>query len=349
MMTWHRRCGVRQRRQRSEPLSWSATILHNSARAGCPPEGLLIAPHPTRRFRRVPVRARVPLTVGAAVTTLLITSILLQPPLAAPTDSATAGVKVSGNAFVLDGHPFIPRGFNLIAALYSRWCRTPATWAAANNFGVAELNTAKAKWHANTLRFQVSQPVLAGPNGAAYAEKVQTDVSVALNEGFVVDISMQDQRLACGPSEPLPSQSTEAAWATLITKTALATDPYVMFELFNEPQNSPTRAPTTNPRRQTWVDWLNGEREIEPAPSQSWSSYTPIGFQALVDYMRDALKVGNVLQENHQELTHLTPPRRTSNFFSHRDYHASAARMHAAGGRWQLSASGLPHPFACHA
>lgn len=209
--------------------------------------------------------------------------------------SSPPGIAVSGDQFLLDGQPFVPHGFNSIALLDSPWCSNAETAAAAGNLTSAELATAIGSWNANTVRFQVSQPVLAGPDGAAYAQQIQAGVSMAVNAGLVVIVSMQDQSPACGPAEPLPSQETEQAWAALIGNTTLSSDPDVMFELFNEPQNAPVAAPTTNPEQETWPDWLDGGREIEPTPAQTWTAYTPVGHQQLVDYLRTTLNVANVL------------------------------------------------------
>ncbi len=202
---------------------------------------------------------------------------------------------MSGDEFFLNGQPFVPRGFNSIALLNSLSCSQGVTAAAANNFTSTELATAMSSWNANTLRFQVSQPVLAGPDGAAYAQQIQGGVGMAIAAGFVVIVSMQDQFLACGPAEPLPSQETEDAWATLISNSTLGNDPNVMFELFNEPQNSPVPSVTTNPQQQTWPDWLSGGRQIKPSATQNWAPYTPVGHQELVDYLRSTLSVTNVL------------------------------------------------------
>jgi chitodextrinase len=209
--------------------------------------------------------------------------------------ASTTGITMSGNEFLLNGEPFVPHGFNSIALLNSPWCSQSDTAAAANNFTATELATAMSSWNANTLRFQVSQPVLAGPDGAAYAQQIQAGVGMALAAGFVVIVSMQDQFLACGPAEPLPSQETEAAWATLIGNTTLGSNPNVMFELFNEPQNAPVTSATTNPKQETWPDWLSGGRQIEPSATQNWAPYTPVGHQELVDYLRSTLNVTNVL------------------------------------------------------
>jgi len=86
--------------------------------------------------------------------------------------ASTTGITMSGNEFLLNGEPFVPHGFNSIALLNSPWCSQSDTAAAANNFTATELATAMSSWNANTLRFQVSQPVLAGPDGAAYAQQI---------------------------------------------------------------------------------------------------------------------------------------------------------------------------------
>lgn len=204
-------------------------------------------------------------------------------------------VSIDGNDFLVDGLPFVPRGFNSIALLNSQWCTERRTLAAADGFTLDEIDRAKNMWLANTLRFQVSQPVLSGVNGAAYAAEIEQDVAPALAAGFVVIISMQDQSRACGRATPLPAQATKTAWTTLITNTDLETNPSIMFELFNEPQNSELTTPTTNPRQFTWVDWLNGGRLISPSSGNTWTSYVPVGHQELVDLMRNDLEVTNVL------------------------------------------------------
>jgi chitodextrinase len=207
--------------------------------------------------------------------------------------AAPLGVSLAGNQFLLDGQPFVPRGFNSIALLNSAWCTTSATAKAAAALTPTELQLARTAWNSNTLRFQVSQPVLAGPNGVAYAQQIETAVNTVLRSGFVVDISMQDQSRACGPGQPLPSVETEAAWSTLITNTALGQDPDVMFELYNEPASTPVSTATTNPSQSTWVDWQSGGRTI--GPGSGWAAYVPVGHQDLVNFLRTTLNVPNVL------------------------------------------------------
>ena len=210
-----------------------------------------------------------------------------------PASAAPVGVTLAGNQFLLDGQPFVPRGFNSIALLNSAWCTTTATATAAAALTPTELQLVTTTWNANTLRFQVSQPVLAGPNGMAYAQQIETAVNAVLSSGFVVDISMQDQSRACGPGEPLPGPETEAAWSTLISNTGLSHDPAVMFELFNEPTNQPLSTAATSKTQYTWPDWLIGGRLI--GPGKGWAAYVPIGHQDLVNYLRNVLNVPNIL------------------------------------------------------
>ncbi|HEV2412924.1 MAG TPA: Ig-like domain-containing protein [Candidatus Saccharimonadales bacterium] len=212
------------------------------------------------------------------------------------TGGSSKGITVSGNQFYLNGQPFTPHGFNSIALLYSKWCAQPQTASAHNSLGTAELDKAKNVWYANTLRFQVSQPILASSNGATYAKQIEADVNTVRQAGFIVDISMQDQHFACGPAMALPGNETENAWKTLINNTNLKQDPDIIFELFNETQNQPVTTPSTKPTIWNWPDWQNGGRQISDSKSPArWGPYTPIGMQDLVNYLRGPLGVNNVL------------------------------------------------------
>lgn len=204
-------------------------------------------------------------------------------------------VSVAGNEFFVDGEPFLPRGFNSIALLDSEWCTQVRTHAASDGFTASELDIARRRWNANTLRFQVSQPVLSGEHGVEYALQLQDRITLALDAGFVVIVSMQDQSRACGAASPLPGPATVAAWTTLLTSTDLGTNNAVMLEMFNEPNNSELTTAETNPREFTWVDWREGGRQIEPSAGDLWTAYTPVGHQDLVDLIRTTLGATGVL------------------------------------------------------
>ncbi len=191
---------------------------------------------------------------------------------------------VAGNRLYRDGQEFLPRGFNFIGILGPDGCANlPRQAAAARaSFGVTELLAARDDWHANTVRFQVSQSGL-DPQSAiyvpAYLDRITGAVAQARSLGLTVILSMQDQSNGCGSAHPLPSDATVRAWQNLAP--LVAEDPYVMFELFNEPQNDVDAA--------GWAQWLNG------GPGPKTNQGAPIiGQQALVQTVRD-LGANNVL------------------------------------------------------
>jgi endoglucanase len=189
-----------------------------------------------------------------------------------PASAATAGFAVSGSKLELDGAPFLGRGFTLVGVVDPSWCHNALGQAAAQHLNANEMKAARA-WHANVIRFQVSQPGLSNANLsasqiAAYVAQIKSAVSLAEREGFGVILSMQDQGIACGASDPLPSTATVTAWHHLAP--AFASDPMVMFELFNEPQNGTTSA--------DWHQW-------------KWDACSPVkfcsvGHQRLIDDIR---------------------------------------------------------------
>ncbi|MCW2700530.1 MAG: hypothetical protein JWQ45_2065 [Blastococcus sp.] len=196
---------------------------------------------------------------------------------------ARPGMSVAGNLLLRDGEPFLPAGFNLIGLLTPAWCAMPETEPATAGFGQPELDAAHA-WHANTLRFQVSQRGLADPavpqaDRDAYLDRVIRGVALARASGFVVLVSMQDQRYGCGEIHPLPSSETLDAWTALAPR--LMADPYVGFELFNEPRNEDDAA--------GWAQWRDGGTIPDPNRGDA-----AVGHQELVDHLR-SLGSRNVL------------------------------------------------------
>src|SRR5262249_41693416 len=145
------------------------------------------------------------------------------------------------------------RGFNMIGALTPAWCKQGSGTAARDHFGATELDREINAWHANTIRLQVSQRGLGDTTRTAaerdaYLAEIQADVTLAGSKGLVVILSMQDQSIGCGNVHPLPSSQTITAWQKLAP--AFASQLYVMYELFNEPQNGHTAA--------DWPQWKNG-------------------------------------------------------------------------------------------
>jgi len=201
-----------------------------------------------------------------------------------PTQTTAQGLGVSGNRLTLDGQPFLARGFNMVGLLTPERCpQPPASGLAARAaFGAPELRQARDAWAATTLRFQVSQRGLDPDDPlhtAAYVERVVDGVRLARSLDFIVVLSMQDQSISCGTAHPLPTEATLRAWRTLAPR--FADDPYVAYELFNEPDNQPTP--------DGWRQWRDGgsvplDNQGEPA----------VGHQRIVDVIRD-LGARNVL------------------------------------------------------
>jgi hypothetical protein len=176
--------------------------------------------------------------------------------------AATSGFAVSGNKLELGGTAFLGRGFTLVGALAPSWCHAPVAQAAAARLNANEMKAART-WNANLVRYQVSQPGLSNANLtasqiAAYVSQIKSAVALAESHGFGVILSMQDQPLGCGKADPLPSKATVTAWHHLAP--VFASDPKVMFELFNEPHNGTTAA--------DWHQW-------------EWGGCTPIKFCAV--------------------------------------------------------------------
>jgi hypothetical protein len=200
-----------------------------------------------------------------------------------PAASAVQEIGVSGNRLTRGAEPFLPRGFNMIGLLTPEWCDRPAGIAAREHFGQQEMDAARA-WHANTLRFQVSQRGLADPtipeaDRNAYLARVVEGVTLARENGFVVIVSMQDQSIGCGDVHPMPSAETVDAWS--VVAPPFLDDPQVMFELFNEPRNDATTA--------GWTQWLDGGSFPNPNLGDP-----AVGHQALVVHLR-TMRSTNVL------------------------------------------------------
>jgi hypothetical protein len=162
------------------------------------------------------------------------------------TDAGVAtGIHISGHSLQRDGKPWMPKGLSMIGALTAGSAIT-----AYSHWGAPELMAAKS-FGADAMRLQVSQPVLDPQStsySASYLAQVEAMVSLAESYGFAVILSMQDQSLAGGNADPLPTASTQRAWAALAP--AFATDGEVIDELYNEPQNTADAA--------GWAEWQNG-------------------------------------------------------------------------------------------
>lgn len=225
--------------------------------------------------RRRPAIRRVVAAAGAAVALTATVSIgQVAPAGAAP----LLGMSVVGNQLYRDGFAFLPRGFNMIGLLAPDGCASPPGMAvkARAAFGVAELSAARDQWAANTVRFQVSQRGLDPLDPMyvpAYLERVKAGVALARSLGLVVILSMQDQGNGCGSAHPMPSDATVRSWQNL--GPWFAVDPYVMYEMFNEPQSLEDAA--------SWAQWRDGG--VGPTGNQG---APVVGHRQLVQTLRDS-------------------------------------------------------------
>jgi hypothetical protein len=230
-----------------------------------------------RGSRAVARRHAVPVALALVLVGALATSS------SAPATAEGTGLSVDGNVLTLDGAPFLPQGFNSVGVLAPDWCTKGQGIPARAHFDQTEMDAAKA-WNANMLRLQVSQRGIADPaidqaQRDTYLQRVVDAVALARSNGLVVDLSMQDQSNGCGKLRPLPSAETVSAWTVLAAR--FADDPYVMFELYNEPDQENTAA--------GWNQWQNGG----VSPNANLGE-TAVGHQFLVDTIR-GLGATNVL------------------------------------------------------
>jgi hypothetical protein len=138
------------------------------------------------------------------------------------------------------------------------------------NYGPAELSAIQS-YHADTIRFQISQPAL-DPNSSLYDPQYLTDVVSAIKtartNGFVVMVMMQDEVITGDTGQdPLPTMETQNDW-DLFTN-AFGPDRGVIFELYNEPALTASAA--------NWQLWLNGG---------SFMRQSYLGMQTLVNHIR---------------------------------------------------------------
>jgi hypothetical protein len=95
-------------------------------------------------------------------------------------------------------------------------------------------------WNANTVRFQIVQDKLVGADGkafsAAYMENIRTVTDYALGLGLTVVLNAQTE-VSAGftRNESLPTAATRSFW--LHVMAYYASNPHVVFDLFNEPRN----------------------------------------------------------------------------------------------------------------
>jgi hypothetical protein len=180
---------------------------------------------------------------------------------------ATGPFHVSGTKTIgAHGEVFVPYGI------------TVSGLANPDYLGILPLDHAKIEaiasfWCANTVRLQVSQDSLVGPNGTKLSRRflhaIEGEVRLAEKRGLVVVLNDQTEDLGF---QPAPTQVTVAFWKQL--SRVYKNDKQVIFDLFNQPRIEPTARCGLS---SDWRFWRRGGR---------YRGKTYVGMQALADDVR---------------------------------------------------------------
>jgi hypothetical protein len=167
-------------------------------------------------------------------------------------DTAAGPFTVSGTQ-VLDAskHPFISYGLT-VPGLQS------PSWAGDVAQDLQSIAATATDWCANTVRLQLNQDDLLGPDGTSfnrsYMAAIESEVSMAESYKLVVVLN-DETNLATLAEQAVqrgPTPETETFWKDL-TKV-YGNDPQVIFDLFNEPRMYSSGMPAA----QEWQLWLDG-------------------------------------------------------------------------------------------
>ena len=227
---------------------------------------------------------------GLAITLATLATVLAGPVAAPPARAAVPRVPSCGKAAgpfsvhgtqVLDqnGHPFVSYGITVPGLQFLDW----------PDFAGLDLEKIAAVadgWCANTVRLQISQDSLLGPNGTgfslAYLTAIESEVSMAERYHLVVVLNAQTEFASSQArnTQRGPTPATETFWKDMAS--VYGSDPQVIFDLFNEPR---TYSPGMS-QAQLWQLWRSGGRF-------GGVSY-PFGMAQLADYVRNTLRAQNL-------------------------------------------------------
>jgi hypothetical protein len=158
-------------------------------------------------------------------------------------------------------------------------------WQASVNLDLQKIEATADDWCANTVRLQLSQDNLLGPDGAsfdqAYMSAVQAEVSAAESDHLVVVLNDDTEETTPAWNTELgPTSETETFWDDLTE--VYGRDPQVIFDLFNEPRMYVGGMSLA----QEWKLWLNG--------GTIFGIDYPFGMAGLAEYVRNTLHAQNL-------------------------------------------------------
>lgn len=226
-----------------------------------------------------------PGAVGARVTART------QRPVAAAPPYTVKGNKVVG----ANGVRFVPYGFVIDCPALTDETVDDLCNGSSNQdpwTGSAMLNAASSFWHADVVRFQVSQEYLFSAGGRVntqYLGKIDSLVNQATSLNMASIITLQEERFH---APPLPTESAIHFWAYMAQH--YAGNPNVLFDLFNEPRLQPSAVGGSE--RRVWQIWRNGG---------TVGGVTYVGDQALVRTIRHAGAANVIIAEGNDADTDL--------------------------------------------
>jgi hypothetical protein len=193
---------------------------------------------------------------------------------------AVGPFKVSGTRVLgANGKPFISYGLTAPGL-------QGEDWASQVLLDMQRITAAADDWCANTIRLQLNQDDLNGPDGtsfdAGYMAAIESEVSLAESYGLVVVLN--DETNLATPAEQAvqrgPTPATEVFWKDLAK--VYGDDPQVIFDLFNEPRMYSDGMS----QAQEWQLWLDGGTYD--------GTYYPFGMAELATYVRNTLGARNL-------------------------------------------------------
>ena len=199
---------------------------------------------------------------------------------AATCGKVTGPFSVSGTQVLgAGGKPFVSYGLTVSGLQGPDW----ANWVSQD---LQEITATADYWCANTVRLQVNQDDLIGPDGTsfdrAYMTAIESEVSLAERDHLVVVLN--DETNIATPREQAvqmgPTPGTETFWQDM-TKV-YGSDPQMIFDLFNEPRMYHAGMPLA----EMWELWRDGG---------SFDGVTyPFGMAELAAYVRTTLGAHNL-------------------------------------------------------
>jgi hypothetical protein len=199
---------------------------------------------------------------------------------AATCGKATGPFSVSGTQVLgAGGKPFVSYGLTVSGLQGPDW----ANWVSQD---LQEITATADDWCANTVRLQVNQDDLIGPNGTsfdrAYMTAIESEVSLAESDHLVVVLN-DETNIATAAEQAVqmgPTPGTETFWQDMAK--VYGSDPQMIFDLFNEPRMYHAGMPLA----EMWGLWRDGG---------SFNGVTyPFGMAELAAYVRTTLGAHNL-------------------------------------------------------